>query len=762
MQLLSPVPEEALRPDRLTALADAVGAFDEPIVSTKLFAPTLSRRNVGRPRLQAVLNRALEARLTLVVAPAGWGKSTMIAQWLQQQALPAGWLTLDSGDRDPTRFWRYLLLAIQQGGAPAAAVALRRLDAAGADVVRDVLPVLVNLLADSGRDLVVVLDDYHTVTGTAVHDSVASLLDHAPSLLHLIVSSRSDPALPLGRLRVAGDLVEVRAEQLRFTVGEAGELLERTCGDLDSGDVDRLVTRTEGWAAGLQLAALRLADRPVAARSEFIDRFTGADRHVVDYLGEEVLSGLSEDVREFLLQTSVLRRVCAPLADAVAARTDSASMLEAVERANLFLTPLDDEGRWYRYHQLFRDILAHELHRTKSHHVAVLHKRAAEWYAAHGDLEEAVEHALRSGDSTLATAVIAQGWRREFNLGHLETVQSWLRALPEPVLQSDPQLALAQVWLHMDAARLEQAGAALAVAHRLSPEDDQVTALRALHAFKSGNLAEASALLRTVPDAGAGVAVSPGIDAFVVTVHELLGGVCALWSGQFGDAARRMRSAARRAQDADNRLALIYAAGCAALTHILLGDLTETAALIAEADAAVAAGPNDAHFVALFPALATARLDAIQGRLPEARVCAERALDLARRGAGRIELAAALITAAQLRRETSGAGKGDGRHLLGEAVSLLHTCGDPGPVVRDWLEREQRASTRPDNVAEPLTDRERSILALLPTPLSQRELADSLFVTPNTMKTHLRAIYRKLGAQSRNDAVIRARSLGLL
>lgn len=288
------------------------GAPAEPVIATKLFVPALGTRPIERPRLYERLARAVDARLTLVVAPAGWGKSTLAAQWLRTLGVPSGWLSLDAADGDVTRFWRYLVLAVQQADASAGAAALRCLDTAGADVQRDVLPVLVNELASTG-DLVLVLDDYHVLGSRPVHQTLTALLDHAPGSLHLVVISRSDPPLSLSRLRVAGDLVEIRAEHLRFTAEEAARMLDRAAvPDLSAADVQRLVARTEGWAAGLQLAALRLidrADRP--SRVDFIDRFTGADRHVVDYLGEEVLGSLPAGHREFLLRTSVLPRLCA-------------------------------------------------------------------------------------------------------------------------------------------------------------------------------------------------------------------------------------------------------------------------------------------------------------------------------------------------------------------------------------------------------------------------------------------------------------------
>jgi LuxR family maltose regulon positive regulatory protein len=604
------------------------------------------------------------------------------------------------------------------------------------------------------------LDDYHLVRSRAVHRSLAALLDHAPACLHLIVSSRTDPPLPLSRLRVAGDLVEIRAEQLGFTAEEAARMLGLAAiPELSARELQRLVDRTEGWAAGLQLAALRLADRAgQQARVDFIERFTGADRHVVDYLGEEVLDALPPQLHDFLLQTSVLPRLCAPLADAVTGRDDGGRMLDEIHRANLFLTALDDEGRWYRYHQLFRDLLLFELERSGVAAPAALHSRAAEWFRDHGELGEAIEHALASRDLGFAGELIARGWRGEFNLGYLQTVQSWLKALPPAQMAADARLTVAQVWLHMDRGRLDEAGAALAAAERAAADDGHVQVLRALHAFKAGD----------VPLAAQRVGQVHGrlTDPFVVTVQDLVAGVCALWLGEMSEAAGRLQRAAARAEDTDNRLACSYALGAQALLAVLTGDLPSAETVLHEADAVVADALIHAHFVAMFPALAAARLAALRGRWDDALVSATMAAELGGRGAGRVEQAAALITSAEAARHAGRNGGADAERWLARAAAVLRSCADPGPTVRDWFSRErhsQRASRPAAGVpTERLTEREVTILALLPTALSQRELAGSLFVSPNTLKTHLRAIYRKLGAESRDDAVLRARSAGLL
>ena len=746
----------------------------EVVIATKLFRPNPRHQTVERTRLHDLLRQGCMLPLTLVVAPAGWGKSTLVADWLAHDQITAGWVSLDSGDGDPNRFWRYLLLAADQAGSAAGAAALRRLDAAGSDVLRDVLPAFVNELASSEAPLVLVLDDYHLVTSAQVHTSVATLLERSPPQLHLMLITRADPPLPLGRLRVREDLAELRAEDLRFSPGEALEFFSDRLGtQLSERDVLRLLARTEGWAAGLQLAALRLRDR--ADPSAFIERFTGADWHIVNYLGDEVLTSQTPLVREFLLVTSVLNRMCAPLCDALTGRADGAEVINEIHRANLFVIPLDDERRWFRYHHLFGGLLRYELARTAPERPSVLHRRAAQWYADHGDAAEAIGHALASGDNSLSRRLVAAHWRQPFNAGQLETVRMWLDALPAELVAADASLSAARAWVALDTGRLEEVGAALDAAEASGPPDTQLMVLRALHMYKTGDVGGAAVRLREIP--------LSSDDPFVSTVHRLVQGISSMWLGNADRARELLTEAGRRAEADANRLAYIYAEGCLALLAVNRGDLVLAGSLVLDAESAVGQTLSDSHFVAMFPAMAGARLGLKSADWAGARRAAAAAVELGRRGAGRVELAAALLTAAAVgricpplaapgRRDHLDPGAADPSAvdidpgaLLGEARGIVRHCADPGPLVTTWLAEEQRAEatrTRQEGLIEPLTDRELTILRLLPAPTTLRELASALFVAPNTLKTHLRAIYRKLGAESREEAVIRAHDRGLM
>jgi LuxR family maltose regulon positive regulatory protein len=741
------------------------------VIATKLFRPNPRHQTVERTRLHDLLRQGCTLPLTLVVAPAGWGKSTLVADWLRQDQVAAGWVSLDGGDDDPKRFWRYLLLAAGQATPGAGGAALRRLDAAGSDVLRDVLPTFVNEMTSSDAPLVLVLDDYHLVTSALVHESVTTLLDRCPPQLHLVLITRADPPLLLSRLRVRGELAELRAEHLKFSLDEAREFFGGRLGtQLSEQDVNRLVERTEGWAAGLQLAALRLTDR--ADPSSFIERFTGADWHIVNYLGEEVLTSQPPRVRDFLLLTSVLNRLCAPLCNALTGGDDAAELISEVNRANLFLIPLDDERRWFRYHHLFGGLLRHELARTAPEKPAALNQRAAQWYADNGDAAEAIGHAIASGDVALSGRLVATHWRQHFNAGQLETVRMWLDALPAGLVAADASLTAARVWVALDTGRLEEVGAALDAAEASGPSGTHLMVLRALYMYKTGDVGGAARRLEEI---------SPSADdPFIATVHRLVQGISSMWLGDADRARDLLAEAARRAESDGNRLAYTYAEGCLALLAVNHGDLALAGSLVLDAESAVAQTLSDSHFVAMFPALAGARLAAQLGDWGKAGRAAAAAVELGRRGAGRVELAAALLTASAVFRTAPPAGAprdpgampaacqedgSDPGALVGEARGILRHCPDPGPVVATWLADEQRAEaarTHQEGLIEPLTDRELTILRLLPAPTPQRELASALFVTPNTLKTHLRAIYRKLGAESRDEAVIRARERGLI
>jgi LuxR family maltose regulon positive regulatory protein len=439
--------------------------MDPALLATKLQIPRLRPERISRPRLLRRLDAGLARPLTLISAPAGFGKTTLVAEWLAGCPRPFAWLSLEEQDSDPARFLTYLVAALQTIEDEAGQQTLAALAAAGPRAsLPMVMPLLVSEIEALPEEIVLVLDDYHLIDAQAVHEALTYLVEHMPQRMHLSLVTRADPPLPLARLRARGHLNELRQADLRFTPEETASLLEQALrGALSKGQIEALNERTEGWIAGLQMAVLALQELPAqtglppTATDDFIRAFSGTQRHILDYLVEEVLSRQPPDVQSFLLQTSILDRLCGSLCDAVTklgAPTHGTSrvsisgqrMLEDLERTNLFVTPLDDRREWYRYHRLFADLLRQRLQAGAgpigAPDITMLHCRAATWFASEGMLPEAIRHALDAADYEGAAGMIERAAPFAWKQGELATLQQWMEALPEEVLPRHPLLCI--------------------------------------------------------------------------------------------------------------------------------------------------------------------------------------------------------------------------------------------------------------------------------------------------------------------------------
>ena len=453
-------------------LPSTTAAAERDVLATKLHVPRTRPGFVARPRLVNRLAGTQGGELTLVCAPAGFGKTTLLADWARGDQRQVAWLSLDEGDNDPARFWRHAAAALDRMHPGVAEPVAALLGQPPPGSFEGPVTALVNRLAGVTEEAALVVDDYHLIQAAAVHTSVGFLLEHLPPSLRIVLASRSDPPLPLARLRGRGQLTEVRAADLRFTPAEAAELLASAVGsDLPDSAAVALATRTEGWAAGLQLAALSLRGHPDIGA--FVEGFSGSHRYVLDYLAEEVLDRQPEPLRAFLLETSVLTRLCGPLCDAVCGRTDSQELLEQVERANLFLIPLDDERRWWRYHHLFADLLRARLVRERPDQVAELHQAAATWCDEHGLVDEAVQHTLAAGDTVAAAQLLERHFDALQRRGEDATLRRWLQALPEELVRSRQRLCLAQAVAAVTGLRLEAAESWLADAEQARTDHDE-------------------------------------------------------------------------------------------------------------------------------------------------------------------------------------------------------------------------------------------------------------------------------------------------
>lgn len=424
-----------------------------------------------RPALVARLQRGIAGRLTVVSAPAGSGKTTLLGEWLAEHSgrdpgAEVAWLSLDPADSDPNRFWTYVVAALRAVRPELGESARAMLESGHAPAIDIVLTMLLNDIAASPNDIVLVLDDYHVIESAEVHDAVSFLVDRLPPQLHLVILSRADPALPLARLRARGDLAELRAADLRFSAAEAAAFLGEVMGlDLAPADVEALERRTEGWIAGLQLAALSMQGRDDVGG--FVEAFAGNDRYIVDYLVEEVLQRQPPHVREFLLRTSILDRLCGPLCDAVTGQRGGSATLEELDRANLFVVPLDDRRRWYRYHHLFGDVLRAHLGAEPGEDARDLHGRASGWFAADGQIPEAITHALRGGLMDRAAALVESIARDTVRAYQPLRLLAWLREIPDEVVQQHPVLCVYYAFALFPAGEMEGALAWLDIADRL-------------------------------------------------------------------------------------------------------------------------------------------------------------------------------------------------------------------------------------------------------------------------------------------------------
>jgi LuxR family transcriptional regulator, maltose regulon positive regulatory protein len=504
--------------------------METPLLATKLYIPPPAPGLVWRPRLVEKLRSALrpDVRLVLLSAPLGFGKTTAVLEWLQTVDMPAAWLSLDEGDNDLVRFSSYIGAALRQAGLPVSPSVPGMAGAPVGQRVEVVMAGLINDLASAGRPFVLVLDDYHLIHSPSVHDAMAFLIDHQPPHMHLVVTSRIDPPFSLAQLRARRQIVELRVTDLRFTSGETASLLNKITGlTLPPADVAVLEERTEGWVAALHLAALSLQSR--ADIASHIRTFSGEQRYILEYLVEEVLQQQRFEIQSFLLNTSILDQLSGDLCDHVladlrgeASPLASTNILQELERANLFLVPLDDSRHWYRYHRLFGDFLRTRLLKAQPEQAARLHSRAAEWYEGHGRTLEAIHHRLAAEEHARAAHLIENNWLQFFVRGEIATLVELTQAIPEDVVRRRPHLLVIQAWAQLLMLNIPHVEERLALALHLLDEDQSlppadrdhlfgaVEALRAFVAFLQGNqdaaidlsrralthLPEAEALLR--------------------------------------------------------------------------------------------------------------------------------------------------------------------------------------------------------------------------------------------------------------------------
>jgi LuxR family maltose regulon positive regulatory protein len=529
------------------------------LLATKLHAPPEPSHLVPRTRLLAQVDEGVSHNLTLICAPAGFGKTTLLSEWRASEAghrLPLTWLSLDESDSDPARFLTYLVAAIQQIDSAVGHATQAMLQSPQPPPPEVLLTTLINDIANMAAPFALALDDYHVIDSPGVHRQLAFLLEHQPSQLHVIILTREDPPLPLSRLRASGQVTDIRQVDLQFTLDETADFLRQAARlELSRGDIAALHQRTEGWIAGLQLLALSL--RGQANARQLIQSFTGSDRYILDYLVDEVFQRQPPDVQDFLLKTSVLDRFSAPLCDAVADRSDSHAVLLSLERANLFIIPLDPAREWYRYHHLFADLLGHRLRIEAPRAEPQLHRRASQWYADHGFRAEAIHHALAAADWERAAELISIASDDLLKRGETVTLLNWYGALPQDFVQARSSLCLEYSWSLIFAAQLDEAETYLRRAEQLAQNDSallgKILAAQAYTARTRGDSRHAFALSQRALSL-----LAPDDDTSRSVVAMNLG--MAYWYAGHLDGAKQMLSDARdAAHRSDNRYAAAIA-----------------------------------------------------------------------------------------------------------------------------------------------------------------------------------------------------------
>ncbi len=546
------------------------------LLTTKLTIPPVRSGYVARPRLFEKLAEAKEQPLTLLAAPAGFGKTLLLSAWARQQ--PVAWLSLDSSDNDPAQFWMYVLAALDtvQPGIGQAPLSLLQSEQS----IEAVLATLLNALGTLPQDIVLALDDYHVIDALPIQRAMTFLLDHLPPQFHVIIASRVDPPLTLARLRARHQLVELRIDDLRFTFEEAATFLRDVMDlRLTAGEVAALEARTEGWIAGLQLAALSMQGRDDAA--SFVAAFAGSHRYIVDYLTEEVLRQQAEHTRMFLLQTSILERLNGSLCDAVTEQQSGQATLERLEQANLFLLPLDDERRWYRYHHLFAEALRFRLSRTYADLLPTLHTRASLWFEQQGLLPEAVDHAFAARDYERAATLIEPILYPMFNRGTHATVRRWLQALPEEVLYARPSLCLLYAWAFMYVGELASCERPLAAAEHTWQAEGNTRGLSEVYTFRTSVALVLSDAQRARDYTQRALALLPEDDLVNRCNCAVYLGGSAFLLGEVREASRQLNEARALCQKC-HLYSTLYAMNFLADAEIVQGRLHHAAAISQE------------------------------------------------------------------------------------------------------------------------------------------------------------------------------------
>ena len=738
------------------------------LITTKLYVPKPRQGLVSRPALLERISEGISEKLTLISASSGYGKTTLMAEWLSERGknYPVGWYSLDEEDNDPARFLSYLIAALQNVQEGLGQDSSAMLQGAQNPSDTSILSLLINELSVVPFDFALVLEDYHVIELREIHQAVVFLLEHLPQKMHLVILSRADPPFPLARLRARGELAEIRAKDLRFSYDDAEMLLLSMVGlRLLEEDIQILLNRTEGWITGLQLAALSIQGRENP--SDMIATFGGGHEYIVDYLVEEVLERQPENLKTFLLQTSILGRMKGSLCDVLTGQSDGEVTLEQLEKANLFVTSLGGEQRWYRYHHLFADVMANRLQRFYPEQISELHLRAAKWFEQNNLFSEAVEHALAGNDFHLAAEIVEFQATELLKTGRLSTLMGWLNRFPKEIINERPRLGIGSAWVYLLIGKLEIIESFLAIAEQqidgLEDRDDlrgQIAAIRAYAATQLGNLDQA------IEQAQHAFELLPKDDHTVrCVVAFVLGGVY-YTQQDFPNALTSMQEASQLGEQAGNIFLAVSALSAVGDLFRLQGNQAESEKTYYQAMQLGTGRSGQPLPITAGVHSALAELRLAQKDFVSARQYATKGLELAEKIVNAEGQVLCYLTLAQI--EHLEGNHDEARSALEKAKHLAAKNQLPQGREEQIIAYEKTilAALSGDGdqgiLIDRLSERELEILQLFAEGFSNQDIAEKLIISPGTVKAHSSNIYRKLDVRNRAQAVLAAREMNIL
>lgn len=742
--------------------------MESPLITTKLLIPSPCQGLVSRLALLNCVSKGISGKFTLISASSGYGKTTLMAAWCETrgQDFPLAWISLDKGDNDPFRFLSYLIAAFQNiqdgfGGDTSA-----MMQGAQNPTDESILSVLVNELSTVSHDFALVLEDYHVIKLREIHQIMVFLLDHMPPQMHLVILTRSDPPFPLARMRARGEMMEIRAHNLRFSSDETTIFLNKNLGlNLADENIQILLDRTEGWITGLQLAALSIQGRKNA--SEMIAAFGGGHEYIVDYLVEEVLDRQPDELKMFLYQTSILGRMNGPLCDEITGQSEGEATLEHLEKANLFVTLIGGEQRWYRYHHLFAEVMSNRLHRYFPDQVHELHLRAAKWFNQNNLFSEAIEHALATNDHLFAAEIVESQAQDLLHKGSLSTLLGWLNQFPPEIVMRRPRLGIDSAWVYLLIGQFEQIESYLASAETkldgLNDQDElcgQIAAIRAYAAAQRGNPAQAIELAHN------SLELLPKEDLSVRSVVSfVLGGVYYIQQ-DFENALSAMQAASQFGEQAGNIHLAVAALNAVAELLKQQGNLGETEKILYQA-MHLGSGPSGKPL----PITAGVHINFAELRLAQkdfesARQYALTGLDMAKKIVNAEGQILCYLTLAQVEYFDGNFEVAQATLEKAKRLAAKHRL-PPGSekkiqACENIISTVSSVEIDQSKLIDPLSEREMEVLQLFAEGLSNKEIAEKLIISLGTVKAHSSNIYRKLDVRNRAQAVIAAREMNFL